>query len=315
MYFDEFSLLDRQEKCFNYFDQHEIINRDQLRELIKREPIDGVTVRFAEEMLVDYLELKRKIDKTKKEIKFKDSKRVTAVVINDLHIPYHDEKAVNLVFDCIIDIQPQYLILNGDILDFYGCSKFEKKPDRFIMLQEEIDIFYRKFKNLRKSIPNTEIHYNLGNHEQRMTKIMMANPGLYNLDVLTPETLLKLDKLDIISHKNKFTLNGFIFYHGDVVRKESSYSAKEEYIQHNSQTGMSAHTHRLGTYYHTYDKNVGYWYENGCLCTLEPEYFKDPTKANWQHGFSIVEFYDDIIQTNQILIQDYKFIYNNKKYC
>lgn len=309
------SVEERKDKCFNYFQTNCIKNREQLREFVKKLPISGVTNRFAEEVLPDYLEIQRAVERERDEVSYKRGEgRKKAIVINDLHIPYHDEKAVDLVFDCIVDTQPDYLILNGDILDFYGCSKFQKKPDKLLMLQDEIDIFYKLFKDLRPYIPNTEVRYVLGNHEERLTKVMAESGGLFKLKALESSAVLKLDKLNISCYNLTFTLNGLIFKHGDVVRKDSGSSAKAELLAHNNQSGISGHTHRLGMYYHTYAGCPKFWYENGCLCSLNPDYLKDPNKADWQQGFAIIDMYDGLNQVNQILIQDYKFIYNEKLY-
>ena len=71
---------------------------------------------------------------------------------------------------------------------------------------------------------------------------------------------------------------------------------------------------RLGSYYTTYEQNASGWFENGCLCKIEPDYLNDPDKANWQHGFTVVNSYDGINQATQILIQDGKFAYGDRIY-
>ena len=48
---------------------------------------------------------------------------------------------------------------------------------------------------------------------------------------------------------------------------------------------MIGHTHRLGIYYRRNRGGVHAAYENGCLCSLEPEYAQYP---DWQQGFSVV---------------------------
>ena len=185
----------REAICYQYFSDYNITNRDQLRQQLKVNPILGVTSGFAEEMLSDY-NRKRRQNLSKRRISNKN-KIIKTCVFNDVHIPYQDDVSLQLVFDCIVNEQPNYLILNGDILDFYGCSRFDKRPDRNVILQAEINTFYQLFSYLRKYIPNTEIHYNLGNHENRMITIMLQQPGLWDLDVLSFLMNLKRELLHL----------------------------------------------------------------------------------------------------------------------
>jgi hypothetical protein len=41
-------------------------------------------------------------------------------------------------------------------------------------------------------------------------------------------------------------------------------------------------------------------YENGCACGLNPAYVKDP---NWQNGFSIVNYSEDVLGVEQVLVR------------
>ena len=123
-----------------------------------------------------------------------------------------------------------------------------------------------------------------------------------------------MDELGIYYHKTKVIIDDFIYYHGDVVRKNAGYSAKAEYEDHRMKNGISGHTHRASSYFSTYEKEIGQWYENGCLCIMEPDYLNDPDKANWQQAFTVIDCYDDIKQGTQVLIQDHKFAYNGKLY-
>lgn len=311
--FEFLSVEERESKCYDYFHKNKIENRDQLRKCWKTNPITGVRVNFAEDMFSDFQELKKLREKTAQEIKTITDYHQT-FVLSDMHIPFQDDETIRNVFDCIVDNQPKYIVLLGDILDCYSISRFLKHPDRFRNLQDEINIFYKMMRELKKELPNTDIHYVLGNHENRLEKLVLENSGLYGLKNLQPRQVFRLDELGIHYHKTKVVIDDFIYYHGDVVRKDSSYSAKAEYVGHDSNSGISGHTHRAGSYYKTYAKKVGFWLENGCLCKLEPDYLNDPDKANWQHCINIIDSYDGVNQGTQIIINNHKFSYNGKLY-
>lgn len=311
--FDFLSVEERESRCYEYFNKNSIENRDQLREKWKTNPIKGVRVKFAEEMFSDFQEIKRIQEKKLLDRETKnDYHQIFA--LSDMHIPFHDVKTIRNIFDCLVDNQPRHLVLVGDILDCYSISRFSKRPDRVRNLQHEINVFYKLMRELKKHIPNTTISYLLGNHELRLEKLVLENPGLFGLEVLEPRKLFRLDELGIDYYKTKVVVDGFVFYHGDCVRKNAGYSAKAEYEDHRMNDGVSGHTHRLSSYFSTYAQNVGQWFENGCLCELEPDYLNDPDKANWQQGFTVIDHYDGMNQGTQVLIQDHKFSYGGRLY-
>ena len=61
------------------------------------------------------------------------------LVIGDIHAPFHDEKAVGVALALSKHIKPDVIVLNGDIADFYACSRFSKQPTRALQLQDELD--------------------------------------------------------------------------------------------------------------------------------------------------------------------------------
>lgn len=307
------SVEERESMCYDYFHKNNIESRDQLRKCWKSNPITGVRSNFVEDMFSDFQERKKIRERNAQEIKT-DLNYHQTFVLSDMHIPFHDEETIRNVFDCIVDRQPKYIVLLGDILDCYSISRFLKDPSRYRNLQDEINVFYKMMRTLMKEIPNTEIHYVLGNHENRLEKLVRENSGLYGLKKLEPREVFRLDDLGIAYHKTKVVIDDFIYYHGDVVRKDSAYSAKAEFYDHNCNSGISGHTHRAGSYYKTYAKKVGFWLENGCLCKIEPDYINDPDKANWQHCINIIDSYDGINQGSQIIINDHKFSYGGKIY-
>jgi predicted phosphodiesterase len=307
------SVEEKAAKCYEYFHTNSISNRQQLRDCWKQKQIPGVRSNFIEDIFSDFMRDNKLKQKKAQQIQ-NNTKNCKTFVLGDIHIPYHDELSLAPVFDCIIDNQPQYLVLLGDILDCYAISKFLKTPDRLRNLQYEIDIFYKMMRNLKKHLPNTEIHFVLGNHEARVQRLQKENSGIYGLDALSYEKLFRLDDLNIVFHPIKVIINNCIFYHGDVVRKDPGASAKQEMIQHNMQTGITGHTHRLCTLYNTYDEETNFWCENGCLCRLDPEYLTDPAKANWQQGFTVVETIDNHNTCTQVCIHNHTFKYNGKIY-
>lgn len=203
------------------------------------------------------------------------------VVLSDIHYPYEDEKAIKAALKFIESKQPDTIILNGDILDMYDVSSFDKSPDRVQSLQKEINKVTNLFKALRRIAPEAEIIFIKGNHEFRLERYLMKHPELYSLDALKLPNILELKDYDIKYCDKYFKLGNLKFTHGSIVRKFSSYTAHAE-LDKNDCSGCSGHTHRLGVCYKQTPSRYLAWYESGCLCDIHPEYVDDP---DWQQGF------------------------------
>lgn len=203
------------------------------------------------------------------------------VVLSDIHFPYQDDKALKAVYKFLEQHLVDTIILNGDILDFYDVSSFDKDPDRINSLQEEINLAQKFFKKLRSLSPNGRIVFIKGNHEQRIERYLKKHPELYSLNALKLPNLLGLDKFNIEYSDKGIKLGSLKIIHGDMVRKFSGYTARGELEKHDS-SGICGHIHRLSCYYYRTPERYLAWYEGGCLCDLNPEYIDEP---NWQQAF------------------------------
>lgn len=203
------------------------------------------------------------------------------VVLSDIHFPYQDDKAIKAVYKFLEQHPVDTIILNGDILDFYDVSSFDKDPARINSLQEEINLAQKFFKKLRDLSPNGRIIFVKGNHEQRIERYLKKHPELYSLDALKLPNLLGLDKFNIEYKDEGFKLGSLKIIHGTIVRKYAGYTARAE-MEKNDCSGVSGHTHRLCCYYYRTPERYLAWYESGCLCDLNPEYVECPS---WTQGF------------------------------
>jgi hypothetical protein len=211
------------------------------------------------------------------------------LILGDIHAPYYDKRAFNAMLAFSKWWKPEYIYLNGDIIDFYSISRFDKDPSRIVSLQDDIDCAHDLIKQVRKANPNAGITFNEGNHEIRLIKYKWNKaPELSCLRGLEIESLLKLDELGINYQKDFSKFKNTIIKHGTVVRKHSAYTARAEF-EKTGMSGVNNHTHRLGNYFLTNISGEYMWLEGGCLCDLKPEYYEGGT-PNWQHGF-IIGFY------------------------
>jgi predicted phosphodiesterase len=218
-----------------------------------------------------------------------DPDLVTLLVGNDFHIPFHNEAGCRNFLKFSKDLQPDHIVLNGDVLDCYSLSRFPKAPG-MPDLQEEIDIGVEFLSELRTNCPLATIDYLEGNHEERLKRIVKEQHSLYGLRALTLPKLLFLDDLQIkyhsYCHPVDFNGNMLSIVHGHKVSKDSGASAKSHLLGNGFYNVIIGHTHRMGLFYHTGHMGCRRGYENGGLfCKKKLEYVVEP---NWQNGFCVV---------------------------
>lgn len=290
------------EKLYDYFEDHKLNNR--------------TAVRFAmEDILNEFPELNQQLVEgyfaKYKQQSLPQSDDVKVVAISDLHVPFHNMDFINNIIKFLKDYQPDKIVLVGDIVDFYDLSNFDKNPKRVGVLQKELDIVNGILMLIRIACPNSEIIYVCGNHEDRLRKFIWRNPSVASLRDLKLERLLRFSDIGNIQLVDSYALRGITFTHGSLVRKHSSYSSKAEYDKH-LESGISGHTHRLGTYHKTTTNRSDSWSEIGCCCTLSPEYIH--SQPDWQNGFAIIQISGDIKDIHLVKATNNSFIANMKVY-
>ena len=229
----------------------------------------------------------------------KNNEVLTALLWGDTHMGFEDEKALEIVRQIALEMQPNCLIHMGDLLDCYKLSRFDKDPDRLDGLQDEINKARLHLAAMRTTCRSARFILLEGNHEDRMRRTLWntdeASSTLMRLtnvrQALTWPTLLGLADLDIdfYPYQGQSKINllpKFIVKHGTVVRKFSGYTARGEWEKY-GKSGGSGHVHRLGVFYHRDNSGSNVWVETGCTCRLDPEYTDNP---DWQQGCVFLTF-------------------------
>lgn len=215
-----------------------------------------------------------------------DIKSGKVVCASDFHIPFQDDKAVAAFIKYIKENTPDYIVLNGDILDMFMLSRFTKGEGR--NPYEEINICREILAAIREAAPNAIIYYVIGNHETRLEKYVLTKaPELASLveDVFN---IIKVQDFNIIGCSSLVVNDNFKFKHGTLLGNKSGLSAIKE-LENAYMSGASGHTHRLAKFIARKAGRKFIWLETGCLCSLNPEYMIEP---NWQQGFAVFYFID-----------------------
>lgn len=211
----------------------------------------------------------------------------------DEHVPYHDERAIELGMKIAEDFDPDILPAGSDGMDHYSISKYDKDPLRVkeYNLQAEIDAWHALERGWNSAAPNATRIFIEGNHEDRRRRFLWNHPEIASLRALSPKSLYELDKLGIEHYiDNEFLVGDTLFHHGTRVSKYSAYTAKAELLDlAHAVNSVTGHTHRGGWYLQKTMAGVVNSLEGFCLCKLNPPYLKRP---NWQQGVIPVTVFD-----------------------
>lgn len=213
------------------------------------------------------------------------------LVLCDLQIPFYDMKAVMLAIKAGQEAKCDCVLLNGDLMDFFALSFFEKNPKErdFPM---EVDAGAEFLSILREEFPKAKIIWKLGNHEERLERYLAVKaPELFDLPHISLESLFETDKLDVdvVRDKRVLRIGHLSVLHGHEFGKSiiapvnparGAYLRCKEnvVIAHHHQTSEHTENSLNGT--------VTSAWSIGCLCDLHPRYL--PINK-WNHGFAIVE--------------------------
>lgn len=246
------------------------------------------------------------------------------VVLSDVHIPFEDKKAVDLALLFLKDVQPDRIILDGDIVDCWEISKFDKAPRTGATLQDELDQGRAFLKRIREVCPKARIDFIEGNHEFRLKAYLYRKAkeleGLRGVSI--PEQL-DFQDLNILWHPVRRGASRFVdnyikvgeLYvgHFDAANKYAGYTAKN-LLYSRGVSVLQGHIHRIGMSSWTRangEELVAI--ENGCLCDRNPSYVSDP---NWQSGLSIIhhKIGKRRFHAYPVRFVDYKFFWMGKEY-
>jgi predicted phosphodiesterase len=217
-------------------------------------------------------------------------------VLSDMHIPYHDKNAVMEALEYFYRRGVNTIIFNGDTMDCYQLSRFDKDP-RKRRFAEELHMTKEFLQSIHKAFPGVLKIYKIGNHEERYIKyIQQKAPEIQDLlmDNFDFPAFLEFGSMNIqyVTEKRMVHAGELVIAHG---HEWPSYSggvnpARTMYLKAKSNV-LVGHFHRYSEHVgKTVKKKVDGAWSTGCLCDLNPLYMPH---NEWVHGFAYVEWQDD----------------------
>ncbi len=245
----------------------------------------------------------------------------------DLHYPISDPYVEAAKLKFAQDIKPDTWVNVGDCYDFWPISSHDKEPDRWLdgsgMLQAEFNSAKPYWKEVCRVTKN-DVHLLLGNHENRLNRLINANMGLFKLDAFEWKNMASLpDKVTVHKYGKQFKIGPVTFEHGDRIGGRFGVQHPAFWLLQNkgNRSTIFGHTHRQNTYYRTvFDENgephsyVAHNQGHGSD-TKKQTYAYEP---QWIHGFTLVEFYTEAGKPRftlyPITVINGKFSFNGKVY-
>lgn len=210
-------------------------------------------------------------------------------IISDIHIPYHDVRTIERWVDECKQKKVTGLILNGDILDFYGLSDFLRDPS-MPRTRDEVTKARQLLEYLRATFPRIPIVFKHGNHDERLEKYLFGRcPDLAEIDDFQLRSLLRADKLGVewVQSKRAITLGKLTILHGHEYRGGGGVMPARWLFLRTGDTSLCGHFHQPSHYTArtVTGKTIGVW-STGCACFLSPAY---APFNQWSHGWAMVD--------------------------
>lgn len=208
----------------------------------------------------------------------RDNRYVRVMHMNDLHLPYHDERALELFFELATRFQPDIVVVGSDAFDYPTISRYDKDKDINIddwLLQTE-RYWIPVINSLRSIVPNALLPFIFGNHDRRALEAIGKSD--------TPKTIMR-EFRRIITHNGVFwlgktevvKLGALTVAHGTRFNMyASAYTSKD----FNFQPVNVGHTHR--------PQQMLSCVVNGMLCQAVPAYNDNGYPSDWQHGTTLI---------------------------
>jgi predicted phosphodiesterase len=216
------------------------------------------------------------------------------LLLADIHLPYHSITAVTAAIEEAKKEKVDGVLINGDLLDFYQLSRYEKDPRKRSFAHELED--GRKFFSILQKELKCKIYFKLGNHEERYEKYLRIKaPELLDVSEFKLEHLLQADKYNVtvIQDKRIIKMNKLNAIHGHEFAGGafSPVNIARGLYMRGKVSAIQGHNHQTSE--HTepnMDGDVTTTWSLGCLCELNPGYMP---LNKWNHGFAFVDLDDN----------------------
>jgi predicted phosphodiesterase len=214
----------------------------------------------------------------------------TTLVLNDLHLPFHDRTALECAVDHARKRNIDTVLLNGDILDCYATSAWQTDP-RKRNAKEERKLAIQFFGWIRSKFPKARFVWKFGNHEERHERYLMVRcPELLDMPMVQLDAICSASTygIETVRDMQPITLGNLYALHGHEYKFAISNPvnpARGLYLRA-KKNGICGHFHQESSHTESdISGDITTCWSVACLCDLHPRYMP---LNKWCHGFAIV---------------------------
>ena len=227
-------------------------------------------------------------------------------IFGDVHIPFHDNTALETMFIKFEEENVDSILINGDLLDFYQLSFHEKDP-RVIHFKDEIEAGKEFLAYLRDRFPGIPIYYITGNHENRFERYLRIKASeLLDMDEFRLDVILHVAeyRIEFIPFRSKVVFGDYTIEHGDKIPGAGGVVPARTLLMRLKSNSIVNHFHKSSEssqrVYGVGEPTTIKAYSLGCMCDLAPEYMEI---NEWNHGFAIMKRIKDKVSVTNYKIE------------
>jgi predicted phosphodiesterase len=227
-------------------------------------------------------------------------------VFGDVHIPYHDNTALEVMFKKFEEEKVDSIFINGDLLDFYQLSFHEKDP-REVHFKGEIEAGKEFLAYIRNRFPDIPIYYITGNHENRFERYLRIKASeLLDIDECRLDVILHVAeyRIEYLPFRSKVVFGDYTIEHGDKIPGAGGVVPARTLLMKLKSNSIVNHFHKSSEssqrIYGAGEPTNIRAYSLGCMCDLAPEYMEI---NEWNHGFCIMSKIKDKVSVSNYKIE------------
>lgn len=227
-------------------------------------------------------------------------------VFGDVHIPFHDNIALEAMFNRFEEENVDSILINGDLLDFYQLSFHEKDP-RQVHFKNEIEAGKEFLAYIRARFPDIPIYYITGNHENRFERYLRIKAAeLLDIDECRLDVILHVAeyRIEVIPFRSKVVFGDYTIEHGDKIPGAGGVVPARTLLMRLKSNSIVNHFHKSSEssqrVFGVGEPTMIKAYSLGCLCDLNPEYMEI---NEWNHGFAIMKKLNNLVTVSNYRIE------------
>lgn len=239
-------------------------------------------------------------------------KKGRVLVIPDVHVPFHNKKAWELVLEVIAYTRPDAIVQIGDFADMLAVSAHPPGPGEKHDLKKELACVSREWQKLEAAAGDAMLVHTAGNHEFRLARYIAKNARAIEGIIPPMKELMGMSEDVIIRPYQEPFHIGRVTYTHDV-----GFAGKTATAQTLDAVGscvVHGHDHR-GTVVYSGDTEGQRWFGlgTGCLADFSKITYLPPAKTRyWSLGFGVVDYCDGLAFAQFVPYVRGRFFLNEK---